>query len=604
MSRPAVLIVVPEPTRRKELGQGLSRFGYEVALADGAERGLRFARGLGPGVIVARDSVPGFGDAAALDELRRSTGAATRLMVLGEGEEGGEALPDDVLYLAAGGLESPELVRRVRLVLVGWELGLDPDARLQSLVGDFSLTPVLEVMRGLGRSLASGRVLLEGGEVVLERGEVIAASAGAARGVKAFCRVGARRQGPFRVVLGRPGVHREIARDLKSLVIEAIEDRVAEPPDPRARLEVGSGPSALATGLSALGRQVLAEARERPTVAALLDRLPATDGEILRELSRLEELGALAVREPEVGVRVVTDSTADLPARLAREHGIRVVPLTVRFGERAFRDGVDLEPREFYELLEQGSDHPVSSPPTPGELLQLYRELVPDRDVVSLHISSALSETFNHARRASEAGARELRQGREERHGGAPPVLEVVDSRQVSLGLGLLALLAARMAHRGVAAAEIARRLRTMGDRVQVLFVVDTLEYLARGGRIGKARAWVGSLLGIKPILGVAHGEVVPVDRVRGGRAAHPRILALFRERLEPGRPVLAAVAHAKAPVWADRLRGLLEAELEVREMLVGEMGPVVGTHAGPGTVGAALFQPTDEELELVGPLT
>ena len=604
MSRPAVLIVVPDPTRRKELGQGLSRFGYEIALADGAERGLRFARGLGPGVIVAQDSVPGFGDATALDELRRSTGAATRLMVLGEGEEGGEALPDDVLYLAADGLESPELVRRVRLVLVGWELGLDPDARLQSLVGDFSLTPVLEVMRGLGRSLASGRVLLEGSEVVLERGEAIAASAGAARGVKAFCRVGARRQGPFRVVLGRPGVHREIARDLRSLVIEAIEDRVAEPPDPRARLEVSPGPSALETQLSALGRQILAEARERPTVAALLDRLSATDGEVLRELSRLEELGALAVREPEVGVRVVTDSTADLPARLAREHGIRVVPLTVRFGERVFHDGVDLEPREFYELLERGVDHPVSNPPTPGEFLQLYRDLVPDRDVVSVHISSALSETFNHARRASEAGARELRQGREERHGGAPPVLEVVDTRQVSLGLGLLALLAARMAHRGVAAAELARRLRTMGDRVQVLFVVDTLEYLARGGRIGKARAWVGSLLGIKPILGVAQGEVVPVDRVRGGRAAHPRILALFRERLEPGRPVLAAVAHAKAPVWADRLRGLLEAELKVREMLVGEMGPVVGTHAGPGTVGAALFQPTDEELELVKPLS
>lgn len=603
MSRPAVLIVVPQTARRKELGQGLARFGYEVALADGAEQGRRFAHGLGPSVIVAGAAVPGFGDGSIRDELRRATGGTTRLMVLGEEAAGAEELPDDVLYLAAAGLEVAELVRRLRLVLVGWEIGLEPDARLQSLVGDFSLTPALEVMRGLGRALASGRVLAEGAEVVLERGEVIAASAGAARGIKAFCRVGARRQGPFRVALGRPGVRREIEEGLESLVIRAIEDRIAEPPSPKARLEVSLGPAFFETRFSPLGREILTEAQKRPTVAAVLDRLAATDGDILAEIARLEELGVVAVKEPEAGVRVVTDSTADLPSRLAREHGIRVVPLTVRFGERAFRDGVDIAPREFYELLERGGDHPVSSPPTAGELLEVYRDLVPDRDVVSVHISSVLSETFDHARRAAEAGARELREAREARHGTGPPVLEVVDTRQVSLGLGLLALFAARMAHRGVAAGEIARRLRAMGDRVQVLFVVDTLEYLARGGRVGKARAWVGALLGIKPILGVARGEVVPIDRVRGGRAAHPRMLGLFRERLEPGRPVIAAIAHAKAPEWADRLRELLEAELDVREMLVGEMGPVVGTHAGPGTVGAALFQPNDEELELVKPL-
>ncbi|HUF77827.1 MAG TPA: DegV family protein, partial [Thermoanaerobaculia bacterium] len=539
MTRPAVLIVEPDPTRRKELGRGLARFGYEVVLAEGEAQGRRFARGLGPAVIVADGAVAGFGDASIRDELRRATGTATRLMVLGEAEAGGDELPDDVLYLAAGGLQGAELVRRIRLVLVGWEIGLEPDGRLQSLVGDFSLTPALEVMRGLGRAVASGRVLLEGAEVVLERGEVIAVSAGTARGVKAFCRVGARRQGPFRVVLGRPGVHREMERDLKSLVIQAIEDRVAEPPNPKARLEVRPGPDFPETRLSPLGQRILSEGQQKPSIGALLDRLEATDGEILNELARLQELGVAAVREPEVGVRVVSDSTADLPARLAREHGIRVVALGVRFGERSFRDGVDITPREFYELLERGDDHPVSNPPTPGEFLEVYRALVPERDVVSIHISSVLSETFNHAKKASEAGARELRLGRERRHGGEPPVLEVVDSRQVSLGLGLLALFAARMANRGLPAPDIARRLRAMGDRVQVLFVVDTLEYLARGGRIGKAQAWVGSLLGIKPILGVARGEVVPVDRVRGGRAAHPRILALFRERIEPGRPVV-----------------------------------------------------------------
>lgn len=605
MSRPAVLIVEPDPARRKLLAQGLARFGYEVVPSGSQEEARRFARGLGPGVIVAAAGVPGFGDASILGEVRRATGATTRLLVLGKTEAGGEALPDEVLYLAAQGLEASELTRRVRLVLVGWELGIEPDARLQSLVGDFSLTPVLEVVRGLGRALASGRLLLDGAELVLDRGEVIAARAGAARGVKAFCRVGARRQGPYRVVLGRPGVQREIERDLKSLIILAIEDRVADPPNPKARLEVSLGPSFFGTRFSGLQQAILTEAQGGVRAGSLLDRLQATDGEIYRELRKLEEMGVVALREPETGVRVVTDSTADLPERIAREHGIRVVPLTVRFGERVFRDGIDISPRDFYELLERESAHPVSNPPSPTEFLDVFRAVAPERDVVSVHISGALSETVAHARKASEAGEREVRALRAAREAdGDPPVVEVVDSRQVSLGLGLLALFAARMAHRRVGAAEIARRIRTMGERVHVLFVVDTLEYLARGGRVGKARAWVGSLLGIKPILGVAGGEVVPVDKVRGGRAAHPRMLQLFRERLEEGRPVVAAIAHAKAPVWADRLRGLLESELEVREMLVGEMGPVVGTHAGPGTVGAALYQPADAEEEaLIAPL-
>jgi DegV family protein with EDD domain len=150
--------------------------------------------------------------------------------------------------------------------------------------------------------------------------------------------------------------------------------------------------------------------------------------------------------------------------------------------------------------------------------------------------------------------------------------------------------------------AEVARRLREIRPRVGILFVVDTLEYLRRGGRIGAARAGMGKLLGIKPILGVAGGEVVPVDRARGGRAAHPRILELVAERVEPKRPLVVGVAHARAPVWADRLRKLVEERFEVADLVVAEMGPTVGAHAGPGTVGLAWVQLSDEELELVRP--
>ncbi|MFP3939086.1 MAG: DegV family protein [Thermoanaerobaculia bacterium] len=603
MTRPAVLIVDPQASRRKELAQGLARFGYEVVPAPDGRAGRRFAAGLGPGVIVADASVEGFGDGSVLPELRRATGTVTRLLVLGSQAADEERLPEEVLFLATGHLESPELVRRLRLLLVGWELKLDPDARLQSLVGDLALTPALEVIRGLGRVRASGRLLLEDAEVVLERGEVIACRAGAARGVKAFCRVGTRTDGPFRVVLGRPGVHREIEEDLESLVIRAIEDRVPDPPSPRSRLEVRLGPGFFDQEFSRLEQRVLAKAQDAKTVAALLDLLEETDGALLRALDRLRDRGVLALREPETAVRIVTDSTADLPERLVREHGIRVVPLIVRFGDRIFRDGVDLTPRDFYDLLETSSHHPVTAPPTPGEFLEVYRQEVGQRDVVSIHLSSALSETFAHAGQGTRSGAKELREPREgdER---TRPVLELVDSRQVSLGLGLLALFGARMARRRQGAGEIAERLRGMSGRMRVLFVVDTLEYLARGGRIGRARAWMGSLLGIKPILGVEKGEVVPLEKVRGGRAAHPKMLELLHQGLDPERPAVVAIAHARAPVWADRLRQLLEGELPLAEVLMGEMGPVVGTHAGPGTVGVALFQPeSDEEARLIGPL-
>ncbi|MGD2116427.1 MAG: DegV family protein [Acidobacteriota bacterium] len=597
MTRPAVLLVEPDPNLRKELSEGLSRHGYEVVPAGDRDEGLRFAEGLGPSVIVSREVVPGFGDASILGELRRDTAAARVLVVLGHSAAAPDELPEEVLYLPTAGPDPRELVRRIRLVLVGWEIGLEPDAELRTLVGELSLTPLLEVIRGLGRALVSGRVLLAGGEVVLDRGEVIAATAGGARGAKAFCRLGVRRQGPFRVILGRPGVGREIESRLDKLIIRAIEDRISEPPSPKARIAVDPGPSFAGHDVTRFQRELLTEARDAGTVGALLDRLEATDGTILRELETLRETGALTVREPDAQVRVVTDSTSDLPARLAREHGIRVVPLTVRFGERTYRDGIDITPRQFYELLESEPEPPATSPPTPEELLEVYEELVRERDVISVHLSSDLSETVKNAEQAAGGHVRELQELRE----GADPVrVAVVDGRQVSLGLGLLAMFAARLARHGLAVEEIGPRLQAMAERIRVLFVVDTLEFLARHGRIGKARAWVGKLVGIKPILGVREGEVVLVDRVRGGRAAHPRMIELFGQELEPDRPVIAAVAHAKAPVWADRLKSLLENELRVEELHVVEMGPVVGTHAGPGAVGAALFQPTDEELELL----
>jgi DegV family protein with EDD domain len=597
MPRPAVLVVEPQAARRRELSRGLTSLGYEVIPAIDEQQGRRFAEELEPAVVVAP---LGF------------TGTGGTLLLLGDRDEDGQDLPEEVSYLATGGLAPGELVRRVHVLLLGREVGVEADSQLSSLVGDLELTPLLELLRALQRAEVSGRLVHAAGEVTLIGGQVVAAAAGATHGVKAFCRLSHLDSGPVRVVpaaaddeaaLGRGGGGEpEIREDTKSLIIRALEDRVHDCPAPRARLRLEIGADFFERSFTPLQKEVLAAIPAAGTVGRLVDALPATDGEVLRALGELAATGVVEVEEPEAAVRVVTDSTSDLPAELARAHGIHVVPLLVIFGDRIYHDGVDLGAREFYERLETGPVSPRTNPPPRGDFLKVYREVAARQDIFSLHLSEKLSQTVVNAR-AVAAEARPALEALRPAAAASPLAIEIADSDSISLGLGLQALFAARMAQRGLDLPTIGRRIAAMRGRMHVLFVVDTLDYLARGGRIGKARAVLGKVLGVKPILGVADGEVVAVDRVRGGRAAHPRLIELFAQRVDPQRPVVAAIGHSKAPIWADRLRALLEERFNAAELMVTEIGPVVGTHAGPGTVGAALFQPTAEELPLIAPL-
>jgi len=606
MSRPSVLVVDPEAVRRKEISTGLTGFGYEVVPTVGVEEGIRFAETLGPGVVVMPLALAKDGE-GTIAERFGATGrtAEHTLLLLGGTVEEGKELPEEVLFLQADGLPPEDLVRRIHLVLLGREIGVEPDSDLESLVGDFALIPFLELVRAASRTGVSGRIVCASGEITLDQGEVVAASAGTARGIKAFLRLSHLDAGPFWLWLRQPASPeqeselREIRQDLKSLVFLALEDRVHDAPDPRTRARVQLGPSFFEARFNPRQQELLAVLPGCVTVGRVLDALPgSTDGEIVRDLIGLREMGIVALEEPEELVRVVTDSTSDLPPEVAREHGIHVLPVLVLFGDRVYHDGVDLKAKEFYEMLEKGPVHPRTNPTPKADFLDVYRSLAPQKDIVSVHISEKLSQTVVHAREAAAEGLPQYQQMRGEAERVA---LHVVDSRSASLGLGMLTLFAARMARRGIEPDGIVDRLESMRDRLHVLFAVDTLEYLARGGRIGKARAIMGNLLGIKPILGVVDGEIVPVDRVRGGRAAHPRLIELFRERIDPKKPVLVTIAHAKAPVWADRLRGLIEKNFQVKELLIAEMGPVVAANAGPGTVGAGIFQPTEEELRWIG---
>jgi len=612
MERPAVLLVEPEAELRRELARGLSRYHYEVVPAVDPEEGIRFAEGLGPSVVVADARLPGFGDAAVLERwLGGGGGIPKTLLLLARGPIDDAELPDAVRVLPVGDSTAEDLVRKVRLALLGRQLGVDADPQVESLVGDLEQSPPLELVRSLHRAQFTGRLDLdragERAEIRFVDGQVVGAlaerrSGRRVAGLKAFCRLGRRRQGPFHLRPGSDGeplpAEAAVAERVEDLVIRAVEDASAgDLPSPRSRLHLELGPEFFGASFSPLEQRLLQEVQRRPTAAAVFDALAETDGVILAALSRLVERGTVRIDEPEASLYVVTDSTADLPVELARSHGIHVVPLSVHFGDEVRRDGVDLTPKGFYEMLGARREHPSTSPPEPEDFLARYRELLARRDVVSIHISEKMSQTVVHARQAADEA------GKAARPEDPDAAIEVVDSGLVSLALGLVALFAARLAARGLDAADVVRRVGEIAPRTSALFVVDTLEYLRKGGRIGAARALLGTLLGIKPILGIGDGQVVPVDRVRGGRAAHPRILELLAERADPERPIVAAVAHANAPVWADRLRGLVEERFPVAEMIVAEIGPTVGAHGGPGTVGVAWLQPTPEELPLLAPL-
>lgn len=592
MARPAVLLIDPEPERLEELSHGLAAEGYEVVPVADLAMGRRFAQGLGEALIVTTTKVLAGSPEpeAVLAELH--AGGRRTLVLLGERAEEEEGLPETVSFLAVGGLALREIERRLLLVLLSREVGAEPDTKLDSLVGDLAHTPLLELLRGLNRAKVSGRIELRGGQVWLERGEVVAATshgAGTVKGIKAFCRLGRMHEGLFQLFPGDLVPERTVQEALSTLIITAIEDSLGEFPDARARLEVQIGPDFFAAAFTPLQKQILGLAQKGATLQEVLDTLPARDGEIVQELLVLEERGLLVRRDPRV--QVVTDSTSDLPSDLVRAYGIAVVPLTVAFGKQVFRDRVDIQPGQFYKRLTEDKAHPVSSPPTREELAGRYREyLAQGHDVVSLHISSRLSKTFEHAKAAADEVNVDGR------------TLAVVDTGQVSVAMGMLALFAARMAARGETADTIRQRLLDMAPRIHTLFLVDTLEFLAKGGRIGRARALMGSLLGIKPILGVDKGEVAAVDQVRGGRAAHPKILEILGKRVDRKRPVVAGISHANAPVWADRLRALVRDQFQVSELIQTEIGPVVGANVGPGVVGACLFQPTDEEQGWIAP--
>jgi DegV family protein with EDD domain len=276
-------------------------------------------------------------------------------------------------------------------------------------------------------------------------------------------------------------------------------------------------------------------------------------------------------------VTVVTDSTSDLPPELVEEYEIRVIPQVLIMGDRTWLDGVDIDSPTFYELLRTSSRFPSTSQPSVASFQELFTELSQEADgIVAVLVSDELSGTINSALAAALS---------------LPDVpIEIVDSRAASMQLGFIALAAARMAAAGEDFRSVADAARALVGKTHVYFVVDTLEYLHRGGRIGGAAKLFGTALNLKPVLEIREGIVTPVVKVRTRRKALDRLYELLQEQLTPGDRVHMAALHVAAPDDAVRLVEQLEARFHPVEMIACECGPVIGTHAGPGTVGVAFY--------------
>jgi len=273
-------------------------------------------------------------------------------------------------------------------------------------------------------------------------------------------------------------------------------------------------------------------------------------------------------------VKIVTDSTADLPVQLAQELGITVVPVYVRFGDKVYRDRVDMSEDEFYQKLLQSPVHPSTSQPAPADFADTYTKLSHETDeIVSIHVSSKMSGTCNSALQGRELVETKCH-------------IEVVDSCSLSMGLGLVAMAAARLARAGEGLPEIMNEVTEAIAHIRLLGVLDTLKYLLLGGRIGKARALLGSVLNVKPLLTIREGELLPAGVARTRAKGIERLYELAKNALNIQE---LAIVHSTTPGEASSLKERIASILARERIHIARLGPALGVHGGPGTLILAL---------------
>lgn len=275
-------------------------------------------------------------------------------------------------------------------------------------------------------------------------------------------------------------------------------------------------------------------------------------------------------------MKIVTDSTADIPKELVEEYDIEIVPLTVRLGDRTFRDYYDLQPAEFFQMLNETDEFPTTSQPSVEEFLNTYRKIGKNEDILSLHISSELSATCQSA----SVALQQLPGWN----------VNIMDSRFTSVGLGIMVLEAAKAARDGADFQEVINLVERLKSQVKVYFSVDSLEHLQKGGRIGKAQAFVGAMLKIKPLLALEGGMVTPVERIRGTNKLINRMVELVKEDAGEGKIVKAGFIWGESDELVTKLIQQMSDSIKFEEVYRRSIGNVITSHAGPTAFGVGYY--------------
>ncbi len=276
------------------------------------------------------------------------------------------------------------------------------------------------------------------------------------------------------------------------------------------------------------------------------------------------------------GICIVTDSTASLPAEVVAKYGIRVVPLSLSFGNETFRDGVDINSEEFLRRLKVAKQLPTSSQPAIGDFVTLFEEIVPNCDsIIAILLGSKFSGTYSSALRAAE----DFPQCK----------ISIVDTLSTYMGLGFLVQRAAEAVAEGKSHDEIVAMVEAMVPKMHIILALDTLEYLRRGGRIGGGAAFIGGLLNIKPLLQIKDGQVEALERVRSKKKADQRLVEIMAHDVA-GKPAHVVLGGVDNPQEVSEMEAMVKEQVKPVEFQIVGIGPVLSTHTGPGVVGLVYY--------------
>jgi DegV family protein with EDD domain len=430
--------------------------------------------------------------------------------------------------------------------------------------------------------------------IYFQDGQIIHAYHGKASGKKALFRILSEKEASLSFQSRPLAVARTLSDSLPSILQEASKeigtlrrlkpetfDKIVEIPFVMPNIsEIRDRPGLMHT---------LSLAQQYGKVRDIMEASQMTDLQTYKHLLRLVQMNILTVKAAKKAeVRIVTDSSSDLPQALIEAQNITLIPISVKLDGQVWLDGVNLMPENFYRAVRNTKQAARTVPPSRDDIHQAFRKIIPDKDILAIFLSGRMSKTVEYAgaakdkiyagylKQAQQAGKDDLR-------------IEIIDSRSVSLGLGLMVSEAADKLKEGWSVKQVGEYAEELIHQVRMFFVAESWEYLHRYGMVGKPRYLLGNLLRTRPVLFIRNGDPVIIDNVKGEENASELLMELIQESLpDPEMPIRAGVVHADSLLRAERLAEMLEARLNCRDIILSHLGPEIGARCGPGTVGVA----------------